>query len=166
MSVVRLIGLSNLEIDGIPKLREALGKSATKLIKRNETTALNQYAAGIAALAGLTKLNVTGTNENILWKKLDELLSFQTAEGWFPEYGSFDIGYLSVTLDCLWDIYDIFPSENLLKSIESASNFIGSILAVGRVSFGKFNSRNTDYVLPYGLIRTFFLIRMKTFDLL
>ena len=86
---------------------EALGKSATKLIKRNETKALNQYAAGIAALAGLTKLNVTGTNENILWKKLDELLSFQTAEGWFPEYGSFDIGYLSVTL-IVYGIFMIF----------------------------------------------------------
>lgn len=155
LSVIRLIALSNVEIDRIPKLREALEKSANKLIKKSETKALNQYSAGIAALAGLTKLNIAGTNKNNFRQKLDELLSYQTSEGWFPEYGSFDIGYLSVTLDCLWDIYDIFPSEELLNSIENASNFIGAILSIGRVSFGKFNSRNTDYVLPYGLIRTF-----------
>ncbi|MDC3312003.1 hypothetical protein OAW28_05055 [Alphaproteobacteria bacterium] len=155
LSVVRLISLSNIKIDDVPKLRQALERAAIKLVKRRELKALNQYSAGVAALAGLTKLNINGTSRHIFNLKLDELLSYQNVEGWFPEYGTFDIGYLSVTLDCLWDIYDIFPSKILMNSIEDASEFICSILSIGRISFGKFNSRNTDYVLPYGLIRTF-----------
>ncbi|MDA9816124.1 hypothetical protein N9C75_03610 [Alphaproteobacteria bacterium] len=157
LSIVRIIKLAKIKINEVPLLKKALEKSSEKLLKRREVQALNQYSAAIAALAGLTKLEVFGTSEVKFRKKLNDFLSYQTVEGWFPEYGSYDIGYLSVTLDCLWDVYDDYPSAELLKSITQASDFIASILSIQRVSFGKFNSRNTDYVLPYGLLRTFCL---------
>ena len=33
-------------------------------------------------------------------------LALQNNEGWFYEYGGPDLGYLSVTIDCLWDLFD------------------------------------------------------------
>ena len=48
---------------------------------------------------------LTGLN-----KKLERILQLQSEEGWFPEYGGADIGYLSVSLDMLAEYYHLYGS--------------------------------------------------------
>ena len=42
--------------------------------------------------------------EGLLRQRLDRLLSWQSAEGWFSEYGGADVGYLSLTIGLLADL--------------------------------------------------------------
>jgi hypothetical protein len=81
-------------------------------------------------------------------------LALQTQEGWFEEYGGPDLGYLSVTVDCLWDLFDVTGDERFLTAIDRAVACIKLFTAATPAgSIGMHNSRNTDYLVPYGLVR-------------
>lgn len=153
LSICRLINLLEIDIDEVFGLREALNTASKQLSNRIEDEAVNQYAAGVAALALLSKLQVSTVDTKTLDRHIIRLLSLQRSEGWFPEYGGFDLGYLSVTIDCLWDLYDVQPDTRILNAIKNAGNFIAKVTSIDRISFGKLNSRNTDYIVPYGLLR-------------
>ena len=80
----------------------------------------------------------------------------QTKEGWFPEYDGPDLGYLSVTIDCLWDLFDATGDERCHKAIIMAFDYL-SWFVLGPVGgAGMHNARNTDYIVPYGLARLAF----------
>ncbi|HEY8240676.1 MAG TPA: hypothetical protein VIH35_04475, partial [Kiritimatiellia bacterium] len=80
-------------------------------------------------------------------------LALQHAEGWFEEYGGADLGYLSVTIDCLWDLFDATQDRDYLASAEKALRFIAPFVPLASASIGMHNARNTDYILPYGIAR-------------
>jgi hypothetical protein len=125
-----------------------------QLISRFEHEAANQQVAGLAALAWLKKaLPELEISNKAVTDLRDRTLALQSEEGWFPEYGGPDLGYLSVTLDCLWDLFDATGDETYLKSAAKAVHFID--LAVGDTgrSWGMHNARNTDYIVPYGIAR-------------
>ena len=44
---------------------------------------------------------------------IDKTLNHQSVDGWFMEYDGPDLGYLSVSLDGLWDLYDVTKNENV-----------------------------------------------------
>ena len=69
------------------------------------------------------------------------------------EYGGPDTGYLSVTIDCLWDYFELTKDDRALETMKSAADFIAHMVSVsGRIPT-MINSRNTDYLVPYGLVR-------------
>jgi hypothetical protein len=135
------------------RLYEAgLRKAIRQLESRTEYEASNQYLAGLAALYVLFDIAPDMVIKPLLDQRFKELLGTQSKEGWFNEYGGPDLGYLSVSIDCLWDIYDVTVSEMVLLSIRKAICFIDSMLIAPR-SIGLHNSRQTDYVVPYGIMR-------------
>lgn len=142
---------------GAPELwarvdREGLEQLARALARREETEAANQQAAGLAGLALLRAAGLEVESER-LERHADRLFAAQHAEGWFPEYGGPDFGYLSVTLDALADYHDATGDPRALAAIERAVGFLASLVgADGRLP-STLNSRNTDYVVPYGLAR-------------
>ena len=136
------------------KVEQGLRLAAVQLLTRFESQAANQQVAGLAALAVLRSIQPGFVPTDAYGNILARTLSLQTTEGWFEEYGGPDIGYLSVTIDCLWDIMDVQPDEQVRASIIHASRFISQITAEGRIHVGLHNARNTDYLVPYGLIRT------------
>jgi len=69
------------------------------------------------------------------------------------EYGGPDLGYLSVTMDCLWDIFDATCDVRFKDSAAKALNFIDIFVAMPQCGAGMFNARNTDYIVPYGIAR-------------
>jgi len=138
------------------KLKLAFTKSAKKLILRFEDQAGNQQVAGLAALFYIREIFPEIVTSNILNNLVDRTLALQHEEGWFFEYDGADIGYLSVTLDCLYDIYDCSQDQRILKSIENCTKFCAIFLSVSNNGLAALNSRNTDYVVPYGFIRGFF----------
>ncbi len=69
------------------------------------------------------------------------------------EYDGPDLGYLSVTMDCLWDLYDATNDKDFLESNNKALDYIHFYSSFFRGNAGMHNSRNTDYIVPYGVAR-------------
>ncbi|MCE9616334.1 MAG: hypothetical protein K8T26_18840 [Lentisphaerae bacterium] len=152
-------------------IRAGAGVAAEQLTARFESEAANQQVAGAAALAWLRRVFPDLVTEEALAVVVRRTLALQTAEGWFPEYGGPDLGYLSVTLDCLWDLSDALgpaaphgvarpPQEDagptvraIRDAIDGAVDCLVRYGALFGSSIGMHNARNTDYLLPYGLTR-------------
>lgn len=150
LSAARLIGA--LEISN-PDTEKALRIASRQLLSRFERRAGNQQAAGLAALAHIRNIRpdftVTGSFRTISGKTL----KLQDSEGWFTEYDGPDTGYLSVTMDCLWDLFDITGDQEYMKACLEAFKFLSRIVIFLQSSPGMHNARNTDYIVPYGICR-------------
>lgn len=151
LSVVRLVAEGVVNIDDVlPGM-----KIATKqLLSRFESEAANQQVAGLAALSVIHKICPDLVSSYELNLLLEKTLQLQDEEGWFSEYGGPDLGYLSVTIDCLWDSFDALGDLRLLESAKKALIFLDKMtMNSGGDSIGMHNSRNTDYIVPYGITR-------------
>jgi len=147
--VLRSRGLTEPE----PRVAAAIQNAARWLIHHAEIEALNQEAAALAALALARNLPGIRLNPDRLMTRLDRFLARQSAEGWFPEYGGADTGYLSVTLDCLWDLFEATGEPRFRDALDRGVAYIAALVAVSGETPAAVNSRNTDYILPYGLVR-------------
>jgi hypothetical protein len=133
----------------IKGLTEQIQATSSFLLKTFEDQALNQQAAGLSALAQVSKLGYS-IEKTKLTQIANRFFSLQSDEGWFSEYGGPDLGYLSVTIDMLWDYYLTTKEKRALESIKKAISFIelfeinGKLITIG-------NSRETDYLVPYGI---------------
>ncbi|HQF86044.1 MAG TPA: hypothetical protein PLN26_02350 [Acidobacteriota bacterium] len=147
--VLRSRGLTDPDV----RIVAAIQKAARWLIRHTETEALNQEAAALAALALARRLPGIRLDADRLMARLDRFLARQSAEGWFPEYGGADTGYLSVTLDCLWDLFEATGELRFRDALDRGAAYIATLIAVSGETPPAVNSRNTDYILPYGLVR-------------
>lgn len=133
------------------ELKAIIEKSADWLCNNNETEASNQQAGAIIALFNSYLITDKTKYKTAAEQKLKELLSKQTEEGWFPEYGGADIGYSSVLLDYLGKYYtktkDPQTEDSCSRVIEFLRYFIHPDLSIG----GEYGSRNTEYILPNGI---------------
>ncbi len=124
-----------------------------QLLRRFEHQAANQQIAGLAALAWTRRIFPDLVPSSAFAELKTRALSLQTSEGWFEEYGGPDLGYLSVTLDCLWDLADATGDDDFLAAARRALDFIEPFVALTGASIGLHNARNTDYIVPYGIAR-------------
>lgn len=147
--VLRSRGLTEPE----PRVAAAIQKAVQWLTRHAETEALNQEAAALAALALARGLPGIRLDADRLMARLNRFLARQSAEGWFPEYGGADTGYLSVTLDCLWDLFETTGELRFRDALDRGAAYIATLIAVSGETPAAVNSRNTDYILPYGLVR-------------
>lgn len=134
-------------------VKEGIKRAVGQLASRFENKALNQQIAGLAALGIIRSLRPDLVEETVYHSLLAKTLAYQTDEGWFPEYDGPDIGYLSVSIDCLWDLYDADPKEEILSAIEQALQYISWFVNSPFCGAGMHNARNTDYIVPYGITR-------------
>lgn len=150
LSTIKLVdeGVVKLE-DVLPGLKVA----ARQLLSRFEAQATNQQMAGTAALCYIHKIMPELVPSDLLEKIIVKTLACQQEEGWFMEYGGSDLGYLSVTMDCLWDAYDASGDERFVKAASKALRFIAIFFDLTPRGIGMHNARNTDYVVPYGIAR-------------
>ncbi len=135
------------------EIREGLKIAARQLLNRFEPEAANQQVAGLAALAWLQRLDPKLVPGGKFADISGKTLSLQTSEGWFMEYGGPDLGYLSVTLDCLWDCFDATGDARYRDAAAAGLRCIGRYVETLGGGIGMHNARNTDYILPYGIAR-------------
>lgn len=135
------------------QVTKAMQKAARWLMAHREIQAYNQEAAGLAGMFLCKNIPGIRIDEAKLHQRLDLLLAGQSPEGWFPEYGGPDTGYLSVTIDCLWDIYESTGNPKIMEALEKAAGYIASMISVSGHTPVMINARNTDYIVPYGLTR-------------
>ncbi|MEI7729421.1 MAG: hypothetical protein WCO56_07600 [Verrucomicrobiota bacterium] len=150
LAVAKLVAEQALPVgDVLPGLRVA----ARQLQIRFESEAANQQVAGLAALAWVRKVAPELVAAARFEEWITRSLALQHDEGWFREYGGPDLGYLAVTLDCLFDLLDATGDARFARAIQRALAFIVTVTDSGRVAVGLHNARNTDYLVPYGLVR-------------
>lgn len=130
-----------------------LRKAARQLAARFEPKAANQQVAGLAALAWIRKIRPDLVPDRAFARQKKRTLALQTEEGWYWEYDGPDAGYLSVTIDCLWDLFDATGDADFRTSADRALAFLHRVIAVPGRAPGMLNARNTDYVVPYGIAR-------------
>jgi hypothetical protein len=133
-----------------PGLRVA----ARQLRTRFEDKAGNQQVAGLAALAWIDKVLPDEADPEAFARQKARTLALQHEEGWYWEYDGPDLGYLAVTIDCLWDLYDATGDRDFRHSIARALAFTARFPAAAPGGVGLHNSRNTDYLVPYGIVRS------------
>ncbi len=136
-----------------PIVKSHIQKAVQWLLRHPEEEALNQEAAGLASLVLASQIPDIVVDAAKLEDRLSRFYARQTEEGWFPEYGGPDMGYLTVTIDCLWDIYEASLDERALNAIEKAVAFLATMVSVSDETPVMINSRNTDYLVPYGITR-------------
>jgi hypothetical protein len=129
----------------------SLNKIAEHHAKRIETEAANQEATGLAGLAYAHHLGIGSIQKKTVEHHAETLFGLQDEEGWFREYGGPDFGYLTVTIDALSDYFEITGDERAINAINRAIDFIALCVGADGLLPSTVNSRNTDYVVPYGL---------------
>jgi hypothetical protein len=127
--------------------------AAYQLQNRFEQQAANQQVAGLAALAWIRNVFPALVGDKAFASLRERSLALQHAEGWYEEYGGPDLGYLSVTIDCLWDLWDATQDPAYLASAGKALRYIAHFAPLAHAGIGMHNARNTDYILPYGIAR-------------
>jgi hypothetical protein len=150
------LAMAKLALDEIvhpDEIAVGLKKAAKQVQRRFESQAGNQQVAGLAALAVIRKISPELVNDEKYNSLKKHTLALQNEEGWYTEYDGPDLGYLSVTLDCLWDLYDVTNDTDYLASAEKALGFMHSFVAHRFEGAGMHNARNTDYIVPYGICR-------------
>jgi hypothetical protein len=121
------------------------------LSRKKRPEVANQMAAAAVSLLDLALL--TGQDEFLAAadKKIDALLRGQDGEGFFPEYGGADTGYLSLTLSCLKIFLARRPQESLQAALGRGGRFLEERLDRYGRSDPLQNSRRTGYHYPCGL---------------
>ncbi|MDO8505858.1 MAG: hypothetical protein Q7S48_04765 [bacterium] len=129
---------------------DALKRAAYWLKKRSEKRVCNQQAGALLAIFN-TYLLTTDEALRTATAIYDDLVSgSQKQEGWFPEYGGADIGYLSLTIDYLAKYHFKSGSEKMRKVVLKAIDFIANFIHTDGTSGGVYGSRETEYLIPHG----------------
>lgn len=151
---IGLLLRNNDYIENNPLIIKAIQKSCNWLLSHPEKQAINQESAALSALALVSKIRGVVVNETKYNERLNVFFQSQTQEGWFPEYNGPDTGYLAVTIDCLWDYYDSTKDKRAINAINKAIDYIFLLISENGNMPVMINSRNTDYIVPYGIIRS------------
>ncbi len=150
LAVAKMIGAGLVPRE---ELSAGFKVAARQLVERFEPKATNQQVAGMAALCWVRKLYPEFVTAGELESVVARSLACQQDEGWYMEYGGPDLGYLSVTMDCLWDAFDATGDERFVDSAARALDFITQFVLLSPRGIGMHNARNTDYIVPYGIAR-------------
>jgi hypothetical protein len=131
-----------------------LRRRAEWIIRHDESGRLSNHHA-LAAL-GLARLaTITGEPgfSVAAAERVRKVLAWQSAEGWFEEYGGADPGYQSVTIDCLAKLARIAGGtsierrEPLRRGVAFARMFLHPDDSFG----GEYGSRGTYHFYPHGM---------------
>ncbi len=150
------LAMAKLAAEGavsVQEIRPGLAVAAAQLLTRFEAEAANQQMAGTAALAMIHRVAPDLVSAADLDRVVTRILALQVDEGWFPEYHGPDLGYLTVTMDCLWDLYDVTKDPRCLESLKKSLECVAWYVLGRGHAVGMHNSRNTDYLVPYAIAR-------------
>src|SRR3989344_2428807 len=122
-------------------VRQGIQKATQYVKDEFEAVAYNQTAGNMLALF------LSGEDESAQ-HKLERFLKDQNSEGWWPEYGGPDFGYLSLTIDYLEQIFEISKDERVKVASGKLREFLCNFLHPDFTCGGEYMSRNTEYLIP------------------
>lgn len=134
-----------------PEILSFLRLRARWLADHQESGRLSNHEALIVAcLARMAALGGAQW-EAPLAQRTARLLSWQSAEGWFDEYGGADPGYLSLTIGLLADTDRRRPDLSLREPCRRAIRFLSAMAHPDGTLGGEYTSRATRNFFPHGL---------------
>ena len=133
------------------KFNSLFEKMAKWLIKNEDSGKIaNHLAVSSMALFNVSILTKKEIYKEESKKRIKEMLTLQSDEGWFLEYHGCDAGYLTLSINFLAKYYQKTKDENVIpylnKAIEFSSNFIHPDGSYG----GEYGSRGTYHFFPDG----------------
>ncbi len=140
-----LLGLENAELLKFFELR------ADWMAHHHESGQLTNHQAlivlcldRVGKLIGTTKWEVAAAD------RLARVLSWQNEEGWFQEYEGCDLGYHTLTISLLAQIYEVDRRPELREAIERAVRLSAEFVHPDGSFAGEYGSRNTYNFFPHG----------------
>jgi hypothetical protein len=135
-----------------PQLEAFLRRRADWLVKHDESGRLANHQA-LAALGLMRVARITGRAESYdaALARLQRVLSWQSPEGWFDEYGGADPGYQTVTIDCLARLQTMTSLPWLAEPLRRAVAFARHFLHPDDSYGGDYGSRGTYHFYPHGM---------------
>jgi len=149
-----LILRDNLRKEVISKVSDSLFKAGLWLSKNMDDKVLNHTAGAIPALWNINKITPSKLLEEGLKRNLELMNEKSSKEGWFFENGGFDAGYLSLSIDYLWKYYEESNDKEAERLVERGLNFLNYLIHPDGTSGGEYTSRNTRYLMPWGIVAT------------
>lgn len=110
----------------------------------------NHQALTVLALYNVYRITADPQFWSGARKRLEMLLQWQTAEGWFPEYEGCDPGYLTATIDFLAKYHKESQDSLVLAPLTAAVSFASQFMHPDGSYGGEYGSRNTSLFFPHG----------------
>ncbi|MDG2615760.1 hypothetical protein P7L53_05825 [Thermoleptolyngbya sichuanensis XZ-Cy5] len=110
----------------------------------------NHQALIVLCLELLSRMLNTSLWDSAKTQRLEQVLSWQSPEGWFQEYEGCDPGYHTLTISCLAWLYRLIPDIRLKESLEKAVGLAAHFVHPDGSFGGEYTSRNTYNFFPYG----------------
>ena len=140
-----------LELNDAP-LRDWIARRACWLAQHTESGRLANHHA-LAALA-MARAGVILEDEGLARAAeahVGRVLSWQSREGWFEEYGGADPGYQTVTIDALAKYQQLKNIDLLQGPLDRAVHFSRLFLHPDGSYAGEYGSRGTAHFYPHGM---------------
>jgi hypothetical protein len=121
------------------------------LLRHDEAGMLsNHHALVVLALYNVYLLTADQAFRKGAQLHLARLLSWQSPEGWFPEYEGCDPGYHTATIDFLAKYHRKSGDAQVLEPLRRAVQFAATCLHPDGSYGGEYGSRNTALFFPHG----------------
>lgn len=130
----------------------ALGRAGDWLCRNDEHHGIlsNHLAAAAAALAVIARLTGEDRFDKRAGHFIGRILSHQSNEGWFEEYGGADFGYQTHGLFYLARIWTLTGDASLLERLQHSISFLKHFIHPNGTLGGEYGSRNTNFYFPAG----------------
>lgn len=133
------------------RLHAVVSAACGWLSGRHDRVKSNHEAAAAAALAIGWKATGNEAYRNAARDKIDDLLTRQTAEGWFPEIGGMDLGYCSVLLDYVMLYTAMTGDEIALPAMKRLLRYMKDLLHPDMTITAEFGLCLNPYVSRLGM---------------
>lgn len=125
-------------------------KSAASWLSHSKEEVSNQVAGAAYALLLISYITNDSRISDSSKEKLQLLMSKQTSEGWLPEYGGADFGYLQLLLDFLARYHLLSRDEQCLAMAKKGFHFLSHFIHPDGACGGVYGSRGTEFTFPFG----------------
>lgn len=140
-----------LELDDAEVL-EWLQRRARWLTAHDESGRLaNHQALAGLSLSRVARLTCRAEFQRAADERMRKVIAWQSAEGWFDEYGGADPGYQTVTIDCLAKYRRLNGAAWLDEPLRRAVAFARWFLHPDHSYGGEYGSRGTYHFYPHGM---------------
>ena len=131
-------------------VRQALSRSGQWLCRNDERHGVlsNHLAAAAAALEHVYLLTGDAVFRRRSRHFIDRILSRQSREGWYDEYGGADPGYQTHGTFYLARIWQLTGDSGLLDSMRASTRFLAHCVHPDGSLGGEYGSRNTQTYYP------------------
>jgi hypothetical protein len=132
------------------KVKVALRRAGDWLVGHDEHHGFlsNHLAAAAAALMNIHLVTRDPRYLERCQYFVGKILSHQSPEGWYEEYGGADPGYQTHGTFYLARIHQLRPDPTLLASIERSMKFLANFIHIDGSLGGEYTSRNTQTYYP------------------